>query len=135
VNDAAQPTPPREELLRLLARWRVLAAQQTDAIRAGNWRQLGELAVAREQLQRPIHSAAAREATHDSASTALLNDTELQRVVGGLTALEQHNAQLLAAQASALQAEIARLGSVTDRLRLVRGAYAHASPNNWHSYS
>jgi hypothetical protein len=127
----------QEQMARLLQNWLQLTRAESAAIQAGAWPRLQTIQSEKTRLREPLNDlkkaclGAGREA---SSAASLLKDDGFRAAIGRLIALEEHNAQLVAARRQKAREQQLHLSRASRNLRQLKKSYASQLPTAMHSW-
>jgi len=125
----------QEQLARLLQQWQQMTRAESEAIQAAAWPRLQAIQSDKARLQRPLSEAMRQwKAQESSAPRGALSDKPFRAAVSRLIALEEHNAQLVAARRQKARAQQLHLGRAARNLHRIKKSYAPAAPVAWSSW-
>jgi hypothetical protein len=117
-----------QPLTSILEQWLRLTRAETAAIRADAWSTLIDIQTDKARLRQPLVEAKKEWRARPSwAPNRLQFSKPVRTAIGRLIALEQHNADLLAARRQKTQEQLAHLGQATRNLLRIKKSYASAA--------
>ncbi|MGD1085889.1 MAG: hypothetical protein ABSA47_14225 [Verrucomicrobiota bacterium] len=124
-----------EQMARLLQQWHQMTRAESRAIQAAAWPRLRAIQSDKARLRQPLSEAMKQwKAQESSAPRGVLSGKPIRAAVSRLIALEERNAQLVAARRQKARDQRLHLERAARNLLRVKKSYAPAAPVAWSSW-